>query len=260
VHYATDSPRPRTGDRAGAFRATLPFLWETPVSKYSLNLQIDSQSLSMLRAAGQRITLGRFVNGATPNVSWLVFNPFMSNSVTWEDQYGLYASTASLMNGATITQMSAVSPPARDASTYRFLPSMTFSGPTPGGVPAGSYGIQNNAPPSGMPTLTFGLTQSAVVNGAGTAPQPVSATAMISNMMAVVTPNSSICVWLQSMYGSSTFIGNIMAPTTKVTYGGNVTSQTLAYDPNRGVFVPASMRAGESTAEDHIEISEPSLY
>jgi hypothetical protein len=230
------------------------------MSRYSLNLQIDPQSLSMLRATGQRITVGRSVNGAPPNVAWIVFNPLASNSVTWEDQYGLYASTTGLTNGATITQMSAVSPPARDASIYRFQPSMTFSGPTPGGAPAGSYGIQNEAPPSGMPMLTFGLTQSAMVNGAGTPSQPVSATALLSQMMAVLTPTSTIHVWLQSMFGSSTFVSNITAPTTKVTFGGNVTSQTLAYDPNRGVFVPASVRASESAETDHVEVSEPSLH
>lgn len=228
--------------------------------RYQLNLQIDSQSLSMLRAAGQRITLGRSVNGGSPNVAWLVFSPLMSNTISWEEAYGLYASTVNLANGASIYPMSAVEPPAREGSTYPFLPSMYFGNPMQGGSPAGSYGIQNTAPPSSFPVLTFGLTQAAVVNGAGTPFQVASATQLLSQMSAVLTPSSTIYVWLQSMFGSSTFVGNVSGPTTRVTFGGSVTSQTLMYDPNRGVFVPVTAGASENASTDHVEVSEPSLY
>lgn len=228
--------------------------------RYQLNLQIDSQSLSMLRAAGQRITIGRSVNGGSPNVAWIVFNPLMSNTITWEEAYGLYASTVNLANGASIYAMAAVEPPGREAWTYPFLPSMYFGNPVQGGPPPGSYGIQNTAPMSQFPMLTFGLTQAAVVNGTGTPPQVVSATPLLSQMSAVLTPSTTIYVWLQSMFGSSTFISNLSGPTTRVTFGGPVTSQTLMYDPNRGVFVPAAAGASENASTEHVEVSEPSLY
>lgn len=228
--------------------------------RYQLNLQIDSQSLSMLRAAGQRITIGRSVNGGSPNVAWIVFNPLMSNTITWEEAYGLYASTVNLANGASIYPMAAVEPPGRQASTYPFLPAMYFGNPVQGGPPPGSYGIQNTAPMSQFPMLTFGLTQTAVVNGAGTPSQVVSATPLLSQMSAVLTPSTTIYVWLQSMFGSSTFISNLSGPTTRVTFGGSVTSQTLMYDPNRGVFVPVTAGASENASTEHVEVSEPSLY
>lgn len=228
--------------------------------RYQLNLQIDSQSLAMLRAAGQRITIGRSVNGGSPNVAWIVFSPLMSNSISWEEAYGLYASTADLANGASLYPMSTVEPPAREASTYPFLPSMYFGNPMQGGAPAGSYGIQNTAPPSVFQVLTFGLTQAAVVNGVGTAFQVASATQLLSQMSAALTPSSTIYVWLQSMFGSSTFVGNLSGPTTRVTFGSSVTSQSLVYDPNRGVFVPVTAIASENASMDHVEVSEPSLY
>ncbi|MBL8300452.1 MAG: hypothetical protein JNN30_19110 [Rhodanobacteraceae bacterium] len=228
--------------------------------RYELNLQIDSQSVAMLRAAGQRITIGRSVNGGSPNLAWLAFNPFISNTISWEEAYGLYASTVNLVNGASIYPLSAVEPPAREASIYPFLPSMYFGNPMQGGVPAGSYGIQNTAPPSSFQMLTFGLTQAAVVNGAGTPFQATSAIQLLPQMSAVLTPSSTIYVWLQSMFGSGTFIGNLSGPTTRVTFGGSVTSQSLVYDPNRGVFVPVTAGASENASTDHVEVSEPSLY
>lgn len=230
------------------------------MTRYSLNLQIDSQSLSMLYAAGRRVTIARSVNGAPPNATWLVFKPLMNNTVTWDDSYGLFASTTQIRNGATILQNSVVPPPAVDAATYVFEPSLIFSGPTLGGAPRGSYRIQNNAPPSGIPMLSFGPTQSAAVNGVGTAPQPVSVTPLLSQMSTVLTPTTTIYVWLQSMYGSGTVIGSIQEPSTRVVYGDSVTSQTLVYDASCGAFVPASPLQAENTAAPHVEVSEPLFY
>ncbi len=226
--------------------------------RYTLNLQIDSQSLSMLYAAGQRITLGQPANNGTPNLAWIVFNPLQSNTVNWEDQYGLYASTSTLMPGANLVMMSAVPPPAQDASVYTFQPSMFFGPPTRGGVPSGTYGIQNSA--QSFQPLAFGLTQAVEVNGAAMPSRPTSATAMLSNMMSTFTPSPTIYVWLQSVYGSSTFIGNLNAPSTRVNFGGGVTSQTLRYDPSRGVFVPSSSLQAENAATPHVEVSEPAFY
>lgn len=230
------------------------------MARYTLNLQIDSQSLSMMYAAGQRITLARSLANAPPNVTWIVFNPMQMNTVTWDDTYGLYASTTNIANGATIQQMSIVPPPARDAAIYPFQPSLIFGNPTPGGPPPGSYAIQNAVPPSSWPMLTFGLTQDATVNGVSTSPRPVSATPMMSQMVSTLTPTETITLWLQSSFGSSTVVTNILGPTTRVNYGGSVTSATLRYDPNRGVFVPASALTAANTEANPVEISEPSLF
>lgn len=230
------------------------------MTRYTLNLQIDSRSLQMLYAAGQRITIGRSVNGGSPNVAWLVFSPLMNNTITWEEDYGLYASTTNLMNGASIYPMSATASPAMEASTYPFLPSMSFGIPVQHAAPAGSFGVQNAAPPAAFPMLTFGLMQSAEVNGAGTPFQVASAMPVLSQQSAVLTPSLTIYVWLQAMYGSGTCIPNVSGPTTRVTYGGSVTSQTLMYDPNRGVFAPAAASTGENASTEHVEVTAPSLY
>jgi hypothetical protein len=229
------------------------------MSRYTLNLQIDPQSLSMLYAAGQRITLGQPANNGTPNVAWIVFNPLQSNSVSWEDQVGLFASTSTLAPGANLIMMSTVSSPAQDASVYPYQPSMFFGPPTRSGLPPGTYGIQNNT--QNFQPLTFGLTQAATVNGAGVPDRPTTATAMYPNMLSTFAPTPTIYVWLQASYGSSTFIGNLNAPSTRVNFGGGITSQTLRYDPSRGVFVPSSsLLQAENAATPHVEVSEPQIY
>ena len=79
-------------------------------------------------------------------------------------------------------------------------------------------------------------------------------------MSTVLTPTTTIYVWLQSMYGSSTAIGSIQEPSTRVVYGGSVTNQTLVYDASCGVFVPASSLQAENAATPHVEVTEPLFY
>ena len=74
---------------------------------YRLQLLIDPSVLPIIRAAGQRITLAKPVNSdSSPNVVWLSIDPFQSTEVQWSEEYGIYASTTAVQQGASITKLS----------------------------------------------------------------------------------------------------------------------------------------------------------
>ena len=209
---------------------------------YTLDLIIDEKSLQIIRAAQLKITVAKPVSGGSPNVTWLVFDPFEGNKVEWTEEFGIYASpNQEIQNGAVITRLSEVFP-AQDAAYYNFDSSATFNGPNTGsGAPGvGEYKVYNDMPVSNYPALTFGLEQKAAINGTGIDPSPINAALVPAALNATFTPLTTVYVWLQATFTSGTVITSINGDATSVVYGGSTTSQTLTYDPATGRFVPAS--------------------
>lgn len=210
---------------------------------YKLDLIIDDESLKILRASQLKVTLAKPVNKEdTPNVAWIVFDPFSGNTVEWSEEYGIYASPGQVIqNGAVITRMSERFP-AQDAAYYSFDASATFSGPFTGsGAPMkGSFKAINNMPSSLYPVLTFGLEQKASINSKGIDPSPINAALVPASYNAVFTPLTTVYVWLQAEFTSGTVITSINGNSASVTFGGSTTSQTLKYDPNTGRFLPST--------------------
>ena len=205
---------------------------------YKLQLLIDQEVLPIIKAAGQRITLAKAVSGTSPNVIWQAIDPFVSTEVQWEEQYGIYASTVQMANGATITKMSETGIPAVDGAYYTFTSATVFAGPFGGGnVPKGSYRVNNDVPFSAYPVLTFGLTQTALINQQPFARKPISATPVLSTQAVMMTPFTSIYIWMQSASRSETIITQIISNYSVAKFGGAVTDLVLKYDPNLGIFV-----------------------
>ncbi|UCH98429.1 MAG: hypothetical protein JSV88_16730 [Candidatus Aminicenantes bacterium] len=208
---------------------------------YTLDLIIDNDSLRIIRAAQLKLTLAKPVGGGTPNVTWLVFDPFGGNKVEWQEEFGIYASPNQVIqNGAVISRLSEVFP-ALDAAYYSFNAAATFEGPFTGsGAPGkGQYKVNNDMPNTSYPVLTFGLEQKASINASGIAPSPINAALVPAAFQVTFTPLTTVFVWLQAEFTSGTVITDINGNATSVTFGGAITSQTLVYDPATGRFVPS---------------------
>ena len=206
---------------------------------YTLDLAIDSDSLKILKAAQLKITIAKPVGGSSPNVTWLVFDPFQGNKVEWEEQYSIYASPNQVIqNGAVITRLSETDFPAY----YSFDSTATFQGPftDSGAPPSGSYKVVNNMPHTQYPALTFGLQQKASINGSGINPSPLNAAVVPAALNATFTPLTTVYVWLQASYTSGTVITQVNGNATIVTFGGSVTEKSLVYNPATGTFIPSS--------------------
>jgi hypothetical protein len=207
------------------------------MATYQLTLNIDDEDLQRIRAAGERIVLAGSVNGES-NVAWVVFDPFSSNTVEWQDDFAVYASTTVIQTGVQIMLATQSGMPAQIGSLYALEQSMTFAGPDSGGSP-GCYTIRNDIPSRYYPALTFGLIQAASVNGRGfPSTGPVYAAAIEADKTAALTPTQDVLVWLQTNVVSGMIVDPGTVQVTKVRFGGGVSSVTLRYDGSLGIFVP----------------------
>jgi hypothetical protein len=211
---------------------------EAKMPTFTLNTAFDQNSLNIFYQTGTNVVVAKpSSSGGTPNVAWVVFRPLPANSMTWQEQYGIYASTSSIQNGATLIQMSATSFPAGSGQMYTLSPAGVFTGPTSGGA-ANTYTASNqynNLPSPGY--LTFGLYQNATVNNTSLIGNAVSAAPVMYQSTAVMTPYTTIYIWTQSQVQSNTVVTVVTSVTTQVTFGGTVSEVSLQYDPTTGGFV-----------------------
>lgn len=229
---------------------------------YSLTLNINDRDLQNIRLAQLNIILAKPVGGANPNVAWQSFDPLGSNNVSWSEQYGLYASTTAISNGATITKMSSKTP-AQDGAYYSFNSGGVFGDPQTGAgaPPAGSYQVNNDMPTTAYPYLTFGLTQTANVNGTVVASNPLNAAVVLANLKAVFTPFTTLWIWLQANLASQTVVTQVTSRTTVATFGGAINSLTFQFDATLGMFVPTSPATGEVMLDDpNVKRLMPAVY
>ncbi|HEY3759705.1 MAG TPA: hypothetical protein VGL37_08065 [Solirubrobacteraceae bacterium] len=88
------------------------------MATYTLNTSFTAHDLSRFLMTGSNLVAAKpSASGGAPNVAWVVYAPWEKNTMTWVEEYGIYASTASLENGALLTQMSRSEFPALDAKT-----------------------------------------------------------------------------------------------------------------------------------------------
>jgi hypothetical protein len=223
---------------------------------YNLHTLFTEQDLQRFLASGSNVVVAKPNNGGAPNVAWVVFRPLINNSMSWEDNYGIYASNTDLISGGVLNQMSKTAYPAVPDKVYELAPTGAFVGPGSAG-PAGSYTAVNayNNLPKGY--LTFGLYQNAEVNGNQAVGNAVSAAPVIYNSTATITPFTTVYLWIQSQVVSNSVITTVTSPQTAVRFGGSITNVSLAYDANSGKFIAApSTTLADGIALDY---NEPAL-
>ncbi len=79
------------------------------MADYSLDIQFTQDQLQILYMAGSNVVVAKpSGDGSTPNVAWQVFKPMQANTLSWDEEYGIYASTSEVTNGAKLVQLSSV--------------------------------------------------------------------------------------------------------------------------------------------------------
>ncbi|MBV8251871.1 MAG: hypothetical protein JO154_04620 [Chitinophaga sp.] len=219
------------------------------MADYALNVSFTNDQLQVLYATGTNVVVAKPSGSGTPNVAWQVYKPLQANQLTWDEQYGIYASTSSITNGATLSQMSATGPNASMNKLYTLQDSGVITGPANGGQ-ASSFALQNLY--SAVPYMTVGLFQAATVNGTPISGNAVSAVPVLLASTAVMTPYTTVYIWLQSQVKSNSVVTTVTSPMTALKFGGGVNTISVAYDSNSGTFLPTGTLA--VTAEP-LEIS-----
>lgn len=218
---------------------------------YTLNTYFSKEDLERFYATGTNIVVAKPSASGAPNVAWIVYRPLIANSISWEEEYGIYASNAELVGGASLNQISTVPSPAAFGKLYTFLAHGSFSPPGPGGQPD-SFSVLNsyNNLPKGY--LTVGLYQDAKVDGQLLQGNAVSAAQVMYKSTAIITPYTTVYLWTQSQVKSNTVVTNVTSVQTKVSFGGGASTVSLTYDSSTGKFIPGSpsMAAAEAVEEE----------
>ncbi|WP_410671654.1 hypothetical protein [Amycolatopsis sp. cmx-4-68] len=220
---------------------------------FNLNTAFTEQDLQRFFASGSNVVVAKPNGGGAPNVAWLVYRPLINNTITWEEQYGIYASNTDIARGgAVLNQISKSEFPAVGGKTYSLNPAGSFTAPQSGGGARGSYYAVNEYD-NDKKYLTFGLYQNATVNGDPAMGNAVSAAPVLYLSTAEMTPFTTVYLWIQSQVVSNTVITTVTSPMSHATFGGSVTSVSLDYDPSTGTFITAGDTDAESIQLGHIE-------
>lgn len=213
------------------------------MSNCSIQLLIDPADLQALRVMNRNIVIARSANnGQAPYVVWQSFAPGEDNTVSWAEDYAIYAANTPLKHGARMLPTRSMPYPAMPAGAYVFTADALFHGPYSSDQPLGTrqFCIHNEVPPSHYPALTFGLAQSAVINDMPSNIRPISAQSIAAHEAAVVSPLNTVHVWLQADLFSGTVQAYLPEVVTTVKLGWLSHKQTLKYDAAEDTFIPYS--------------------
>jgi hypothetical protein len=221
------------------------------MSSFSVSMAFNQTDLDRFLASGTNVVIAKPTSGGAPNVAWVVYRPLIANTVSWTENYGIYASNAEVQNGASLVQMSATPYPAVPSMQYTMTASGGILGPTSGGTP-NSYTITNayNNLPKGY--LTMGLFQAANVNGTDVIGNAVSAAPVIYNSTATMTPYTTVYLWTQSQVISNTVVTNVTSPMTQLLLSATNNTANLSYNAASGTFVPVTANLKALADDDPI--------
>lgn len=191
--------------------------------RYRLVLEIDSASLEVLRRAHVRVALAKGSATTRPSVAWLAWTPSENDTVTWNENYGIYAALGPVEAGTAIRLQAAVYPAAHQMN-YVFLEDR-FGTPAPQPtIPPGHIEIRNG---SSSPQ-TMGLLQAANRNGEVTR-APLDAIVVPRGLSADFTVANTAYVWLGRDVTSGT-IATVPADATALTFSRDARTKRCVYD------------------------------
>ncbi|NBI30258.1 hypothetical protein [Chengkuizengella marina] len=191
--------------------------------QYQLKIRIDCNYLDEIYKNNQEIVLMK--GAGEPTVAWISFKPFEENTITWDENYSVYASGTEIEDGATINKLSERSAVEEDSYTFENgcfkLASSSLD------LKPGSFGIINNFDEN----LTFGLAQDVTVHNKTTEGAPLNAVRASKGQCIQLTPFEDVVVFLQNTVNT----GSVHSLTstcnkTKIEFGGNDKTAEIVYD------------------------------
>jgi hypothetical protein len=202
----------------------------TIMPTYSLQISIDPANLGQIVAAGQQIAISKQFTGSGTPIIWLSFSPLQSNTVTWQNQYAVYASSTVTQSGTKITQFATTA--AVPGTAYAFDNGAFVVAPARSVLNAGQYEVINCT----SITLTSGLSQAATVNGHDLGLSPLYAGTLLPEEWLDMTPFETVSVFLYQNTESAMCLGTVMGPALQVTFDGTTNAQSITFDYALGGF------------------------
>ncbi|WP_375560889.1 hypothetical protein ACE193_24855 [Bernardetia sp. OM2101] len=187
---------------------------------------------------GQKLILTKASQDGSGNTSWVATRPFGVTTISWEQKYGVYASTTEIKEGATINRLSSKpgigdSGDAKNKMLYNFTDDAIFvEGAL--SLPNNNYGSKNSY--SDLEFLTMGVMQQADVNGTKVM-NPINALTVPRGQNYQSEPIEKVTLFASKTIGSETIISKIGTETFDAVYRDGKTEIICHYDNNVGKFV-----------------------
>lgn len=201
--------------------------------QYQLNIAIDNAGLHQIYAAGQAVTIVKSVvtsplaSGNLP-IGWINFQPLEENSITWMENYSIYATTTALNAGATIVQTSATAPGIQTGWMYTFKQGQ-FTGAAGGG--AKTFNMTNQQ--GGM--FNFGLAQQAMVNNVPVN-APLNAVPVLNNETASFTPEEKVSIFLSNSVNNGVVLSQVAGSALSVTLTSQSPAANIGFTDSNNTF------------------------
>ncbi|KIL41160.1 hypothetical protein SD70_09010 [Gordoniibacillus kamchatkensis] len=198
------------------------------MTSYSLNIAFEKEDANLINSINQKVVLVKQTasSSSNNNVAWVTFDPFENNTVSWTEEYSVYASTSEVQNGAVIQKLSVEE--AADGNVYDFVNNV-FHLDTSLTIPKSSYGIYNST----NKVLTFGLAQDVTVNNGFFKAAPINAASVLGGQDATFTPLTQVLVFLQNSYQDGVVLTRVFSQTYKAVFGdGNFVVNLLYRNGN----------------------------
>ena len=205
------------------------------MSNYTLNISFDNKGLLSMTQTGQVVTIVKQTGVGKP-VAWISFTPQQKNTITWTEQYSVYASTTNLQAGATIVTSSTAN--AIGGSNYIVNKSGFFNPGISGATDPNTYEITNQDPAlmvNGIEMITACLIQGATVNGTDVS-APMCAVGILYNQSGLFTPIETIQVFTSFYANNGMVISSVAGSALQVTYTTN-TSAAITYNTDQNKFI-----------------------
>jgi hypothetical protein len=198
------------------------------MANYTLNIAFTAEQLKALDASGFSIVLAKPVSDWSSKIVWLVFKPLASNTVKWNDDYGVYFSNDVLKPGAVIRKTR--SQRASRGNNYALTPDgsiMESQGYSD------TYVLANN---SMQRMVAGGLWLDGMVNGSNEDNRILSVENIYEGNSQTIRPPKTVSIWLQSQVSAGTVFESAVGPVTELNFTGSNTI-SVKYDSNSKKFV-----------------------
>ena len=201
---------------------------------YRLDISFTNEQLEIIEATNTKVIVAKPTSGNEPNVAWQTFHPFQDNSLSWTEEFGIYTSSTEIAHGAQLQQLSNTPIGAVTNMLYTLNNAGVIAGPVEGGT-QNAFSLVNGY--RSKKYVTVGLFQDARVNGVEIIGNATSAAPVLLASTAVMTPFTTVYVWLQSNVDGNTVVTEVTSPMTQLKFGGGVDKISVNYNTNSGRFI-----------------------
>lgn len=202
---------------------------------FKLSIGIFYKELHLFSQADYKIFVAKTIAGSRPTVAWQVFRPMRNNTISWEEEYGMYASSTPLQDGAKLRKTSETKIPAKAGKLYSLQENGAIENSDEDGK-AHVFTLLNQFPTL-QGSVVAGLCQNAQVNGTQIDGNAVSAMPVLYKNSIEMQPCPSVHLWISSRGEESSLAQPGTSTVTELSFEDGINEITSYFDIRTGKFL-----------------------